>query len=471
MLSCVVCHLVLLGVFGTAAAGPAETPREGRAGADSLRQGYWGEFPAPADSVTAEFRDRRLPAWEYPLYGAYQVIALPVRGLQWLTTETLQGLDDLGAFHPVDPLLRGLPGPFGTRIMPNFRAGGLAGFGGGLNVHHWAVGGSRSNRFRLHWQSTVEEATKLTMGVILGDDDLHDFQFGAGYRRRPNARYFGLGPATAPEDESYFTQESAWVGAHLTRRLGRDFAWRVGAKHTWLSNRGPREDVDEPRIEDVFAGALPEGWSDRSDGLVLSLALIHDDTESDGRHAGGGTRRLKASVFDGTGGREDEYWTYRAEFEQFFPLWHTYRALALRGAATWIDTDDPVHFQRLLTNDDPDLLRGYRDFRFRDRGLLSLTAEYRWPILAWNDVSAQGLDAYVFTDLGQVFGELEEVALPRLTDSYGFGLRLLGGDGRFSGRLEVAFSDEETVLRLRGDQVFQFAKRGLFHGRVPIPDR
>jgi hypothetical protein len=43
--------------------------------------------------------------------------------------------------------------------------------------------------------------------------------------------------------------------------------------------------------------------------------------------------------------------------------------------------------------------------------------------------------------------------------------------GGFLARLEVGASNEETILRFRTDQVFQFSKGNLFHGRNPIPER
>jgi hypothetical protein len=80
------------------------------------------------------------------------------------------------------------------------------------------------------------------------------------------------------------------------------------------------------------------------------------------------------------------------------------------------------------------------------------------------------LDFYLLGDLGQVFGETDQIAADRLQASGGFGLRLVGRRG-FLTRAEVAFGDEGAVFRLRADQVFQFMKGGLFHGRDPIPSR
>ena len=164
-----------------------------------------------------------------------------------------------------------------------------------------------------------------------------------------------------------------------------------------------------------------------------------------------------------------DFWTLRAELQQFVPLWFSKQALALRFFSSWIAPDDRkrMPFQRLLTNDDPDLLRGYYDFRWRDRGLAALTIEYRWPLWANRTADTEGADIYLFSDVGQVFDEFDEISRETVTLSYGGGVRFSGIAG-FIGRFEVAWSEEDVVLRLRSDQVFQFAKEGLLHGRDQV---
>ncbi|RKX39755.1 MAG: hypothetical protein DRP64_13850 [Verrucomicrobia bacterium] len=200
---------------------------------------------------------------------------------------------------------------------------------------------------------------------------------------------------------------------------------------------------------------------------------MHDTTNGDGRPETGGFHRLEAEYFTASDNTEAAHWTYRVDLQQYIPLWHTRRALALRGVLVVQDNEneDPIHFQRLLTNDDPDLLRGYPDFRFRDEGLAVLTAEYRWPLWAWREAESTGLDAYLFTDVGQVFDEYADIRGSSLTESYGGGIRLLNSSGNFSARLEIAWSEEGTQLRIRGDQVFEYLKGGLFHGRDQVPSR
>jgi len=164
--------------------------------------------------------------------------------------------------------------------------------------------------------------------------------------------------------------------------------------------------------------------------------------------------------------------TYRIDMQQFFQLWYPYHVLALRAFATWIDQvgATPVPFQRLMTNDDPDLLRGFRDFRWRDRGMAVLSAEYRWPLWVLTQANGMGLDLYLHSDIGQVFSSLDQINRDNLTFSYGAGIRLLGARG-FVLRLEYARSNETFVVRVRGDQIFQFTRGGLFYGRDPIPAR
>ena len=155
------------------------------------------------------------------------------------------------------------------------------------------------------------------------------------------------------------------------------------------------------------------------------------------------------------------------------PLFRERRTLAFRAQISWLENkgDDGIPFQRMMVNDEPDLLRGYRDYRWRALGMTSFSTEYRWPVWARGSPDEFGLDSYLFTDIGQVFDDLDQIGSDNLTVSYGWGLRFVLPGGHFAGRLEIARSDEETVIRLRGDQIFQFAKGGLFHGRNPIPSR
>ncbi len=435
---------------------------------DSLLS-YWGPLPAPADSVSSVYQNRSRPLWAKTLYYPYRLLSTPFYVLSL-------GLNGSAAALMQWKLLRGFiggfDGPWGTSITPNITAGGLLGFGGGLNLSYPVYSTLDENRFRLVWQSTVRGSHRLT-GAFMRPLGAHsEGTAGASYRLIPNARYFGIGPAALESAESFYTEELTWGGLCWDRRLGKGFALRVVGLYSTLGNRGPIEGANPP-LEEEFADDLPPGWGHRSDGFSIHFGLSHDDAQGKGRPDSGGLRRLKLGHFFPTDENEASFWTYRVELQQFIPLWLTRRTLALRGFLTKIDPagDKPVHFQRLMTNDDPDLLRGYDDFRWRDLGLVAVNLEYRWAIWSPGRPRQMGGDAYVFADYGQVFGQFDQIGWADFTQSYGFGFRIVGIGNRFSGRLEFAWSRDEQVVRLRADQIFQFSKGGIFYGRNPVPMR
>lgn len=425
---------------------------------------YWGQIPAPSDSVTHQFQQRGAPLWEKTLLVPYTVVGLPFSLLKTGLKGTVIFLDENKIIYRVSSLLGQRRGPFG--LLLNFKAGGLSGFGGGVSAVHEAFF-SPDNKFKLRWESTTRGSHRLNLGLRINDLRSAGWELGGGYHVRPNARFFGVGPGAQESMESFYTQETGWAGLSRRTPLPADLMAEEMVVYSSVGARGPADDDEYDSIDSVFASAKPFGLRDRSDGVTVSLTLTHDTTSEDGRPERQGSQELKASYFKGSD--DVSFWTFRAEAEQFIHLVFSKQVLALRGHVTWIEDGGAgeVPFQRLLTNDDPDLLRGYRDFRWRDRGLTALSVEYRWPIWANKTADGIGLDAYLLTDIGQVFGEFEEISFSNLADSYGFGIRLIGNSG-FKGRLEVAWSDEDTVIRLRADQVFQFAKGGLFHGRDQV---
>ena len=62
-------------------------------------------------------------------------------------------------------------------------------------------------------------------------------------------------------------------------------------------------------------------------------------------------------------------------------------------------------------------IRGFDEFRFRDRRNLLLQVEYRWEIWAY-------IDMPVFVDAGKVFADMDDFNFKDLHTGYGFGLRI-----------------------------------------------
>jgi Omp85 superfamily domain len=449
-------------------------------GPDSLQEtptrlSYWGSIPSPADSVTAEFRQPGRPLWEKTVLVPFWLIRAPFTALTCGIGESYIYLDESGVMYQISQLLKPRQGPFGMTL--SLKAGNQDGFGGGLTLTHKAFLGG-ANHLKARFRFTTEGGTQLSLGTIFREEQRLQTVVGTGYRVRPHAHYCGIGPETV-NVESEYKQETGWVGVTVRHLLSDWFTTDLTCIYSGISTRRAARG-DDPQIEDLFPTEIPLGYGDRSEGVTTSIALRFNTSADIGRPSHGGirefklsrflpTRDLKAPAHDGTTMEASAFWSARANFEQFLPLWFTNRSLILRTHITWIDPDDnsAMPFQRLLTNDDPDLLRGFNDNRWRDRGLVVGMIEYRWPIWANKDNQGLGLDAFIFTDVGQVFNDFDQISSALMTVSYGGGIRLVD-EAEFLGCLEFGWSKEEFVFRLRTDKLYQYARGGLQHGRDQV---
>ena len=428
---------------------------------------YWGPIPAGSDSVSVALRDKGRPAWEQAVLLPYRVVTFPIALTSKGIGAGIQALDKGSVLETGRRVLGPRRGPFG--FLVDFRSGGLSGIGGGLTAEHTRfLGGPNVMRVRL--SATTRHDNRAGAAVRFGKERDRFWEIGLGYRQRPNARFFGFGPAAQDSNQSYFHQESMWAGATVRRPLSRRVHVDVTGQYTSVATGVPDKD-HHPATQDVFGAATLPAYGRHSYGVSGGVELAREGARQN-RPSSNGNQSVKMSYFAGTDSGDASTYTFRAEAEQFFTLWWPLRVLALRGVISWINDqgEDPVPFARLLTNDEPDLFRGYEDFRWRDRGLTVLTAEYRWPIWAHNRPKGAGLDAYLLTDWGQVFHTQDDISIDNMTQSYGGGIRLESGHG-FVFRAEWARSEEGSMIRLRADQIFQYAKGGFINGREPIPDR
>jgi len=351
-------------------------------------------------------------------------------------------------------------------------AGGGNGYGLSYSTYHANILGG-NHRLKTGLRYTTRRNSKATLGLEFNADHSNSFPIGIIYRRKPGSRYYGLGWNTQAEQLSYFTTKTLAIGSGYKRKFGNAFTLEFESIYSTIDSPIKTDDKT-PTLTEVFPDPAdrPYGYGKQSDGVSFSLAFKHDSQHNTGRPQSGGNQRLLASYFTSTDASDLRFWTYRAEIQQFIPLWHTRRCLALRGVFTQMQKQGNVTipFQRLLTNDGPDLLRGFDDLRFRDTGLIIASAEYRFPVWNFHDLDGMGLDAYLFFDWGQVFSQRNEISVSHMTESHGGGFRLVTTGG-FVGRLEIGQSEEGTIFRMSAEQVFQFAKGGLFDGRNPIPTR
>lgn len=170
----------------------------------------------------------------------------------------------------------------------------------------------------------------------------------------------------------------------------------------------------------------------------------------------GGAYRIAYGTFDDQ--RLDRFTFNRLDIEarQKFSVFGPHRRLTLRGwiAATdaRVGNDVPFYLQPTLggtgyvrsvneeligSDGSRGTLRGFDNYRFRDRNLLLLQAEYRVPV--WGPV-----DASVFMDAGKVASRLGDLDLSGLKRNYGFGISMMKGPATVV-RTDVGFGGGEGV--------------------------
>ena len=127
---------------------------------------------------------------------------------------------------------------------------------------------------------------------------------------------------------------------------------------------------------------------------------------------------------------------------QLIPLMRANWVIALRGLTTITDIDDTeaIPYFMLPSVGGGKTLRGFPDFRFRDRQRLVMNAELRWT-------PARFLDMAVFYDAGKVAARRGDLDFRDLEDSYGIGMRIIGLKG-YAFKVEVAHSREHAARLL-----------------------
>lgn len=420
---------------------------------------YWGPVPPPGHSEPAVLdATHHAPAWLYPVLLPYYAISVPF----WAAGEAAEGT---AVFLGNQAWLKRLLAPKtqGIAVGLSVQAGGLTRLGAGISFAD--VHPDHPGYWKLKLAAATTGSQRYTLGFRHPVGTGGDFQAGAGYRLATNARFFGIGPDTQPEDQAYYSQEITWIGLALTQKVAGDFGVGGGILFSSAGARAPWHEVGPP-VGDEFVPP-PPGYNDRSDGLSVSLGIEHDAV-GESIYPRGGLRILKGSYFKDTDGSGVEIANARLDLQQFLGL-GAFRTLALRGVLSVQDNvgSAPIPFQRLLTNSRPDDFRGYKGFRWTDQGLLLFNFEYRFPLWALNPTHEPGVSGFLFSDIGQVFGEFDEIAARDLTFSFGFGFRLMTKSGML-GKMEFGWSREEFVFRLGTDQIFQYEKGNLYYGRNPL---
>jgi hypothetical protein len=329
---------------------------------------------------------------------------------------------------------RGLYPWFGSVYSGGGFAAGLGarkplGDDGALNV----IGGYSINRF-------ARAQADLALPTFARDHAR--ITLSGRYIDAPDVRYFGVGNTSQQDEETRFGYTPTTGGVRLDIEAGRKLTFGGGVDYHDVSTSAGRT---APSIDALFTPA-------DTPGLELSTFTYINSTARaafDWRHPLGYSGRggLLRAQFDDFRERENDQYSFKVlegEVIQLIPILRANWVIALRGLATVTDIRDSgtVPYFLLPSIGGGSTVRGYPDFRFRDRNRLVMNAELRWT-------PARFLDMVVFYDTGKVAARREDLDFEDLKESYGIGMRLIGLQG-YAFRIEAAHSRENNVRLIFG---------------------
>jgi hypothetical protein len=257
------------------------------------------------------------------------------------------------------------------------------------------------------------------------------------YLDAPDVKYFGVGNDTAKEDRTRFGYTPWGGGGRLDYGVSRYISIGSGIEYLGVGTSSGRS---TPSIEELFSPADTPGLGVENFAYINTMAHASVDWRRRPGYGGsGGLYRVQVDDYHEPDRAAYAFRSVEAEVVQLIPLLRANWVVGLRGLATVTDVDaiSTVPYFMLPSLGGGRTLRGYPDFRFRDRHRLLINAEVRWT-------PARFLDMAVFYDTGKVAAERKDLDFNDLHDSYGIGMRLVG-DQRYVFRVEVAHSREHAA--------------------------
>jgi len=323
------------------------------------------------------------------------------RALAWTETKVDGAAGARDGFYP----------EFGSVIV----GGGIAA-GPGFRTHLAGnrmmidVSGALSMRGYANAQSTIAWP-QLAGGRMAAGAQLR-------YNDFTQINYFGIGRDAARDAQTDYRLKYVDASAFATWRAGRSISisGRAGMMRRADMESGTSTIV--PSIEQRFDASTAPGLFAAPNYVHADASIDADTRDVPGYPTAGGRYRLSVAAY-----RDREFGRYsfesvEAEGIQYLPIGE--RSVAsVRGRVdvTAASAGQVVPFYLMPSLGSGQSLRGYDDYRFRDRNAALVNAEWRSHV-------AGPVDAAIFYDAGSVASSVAALTANRLITDYGVGVRL-----------------------------------------------
>jgi hypothetical protein len=323
---------------------------------------------------------------------------------------------------------------FYQKITPNrgFRlvGGSVApgsGFGAGLgynssDVGHrwkWKFSGSGRMSIKKYWE--LDTNVRLVDGNPIGGNIVGNMKidFYAVAKDMPRLDFFGLGPNSREQDRAVFHYRETAVGIDIARPVAP--VLDIGGAVEGIFPRIIR--IANPTVrsvERVYSEATAPGITSQPNFLhVAGYAELHSPGQPESRKL---SYKFLFNYFSDRGDHKYSFHRFDADLSNRFPFGQDGKnEIRVRGRLSFSDagTGQRVPFYLMQTLGGTNLrgvetLRGFRDYRFRDRNLMLLQLEYLRNIKG-------PIDFIAFYDTGKVASALSRFDEGRLRHTYGLG--------------------------------------------------
>jgi len=276
-------------------------------------------------------------------------------------------------------------------------------------------------------------------------DDKIDLETRARWIDATQVPFYGLGNDSIKDDRVNYGLRSLELGGRATFKPVPWYRIGAGVTSRHLENRqglGRRPSIETSHLSLSAPGLFSEP---RYTEAIVFTAI--DWRESPGYSRSGGLYSIVLNEFRDS---QDQFSFRRvdADLRQYVPLLKEQWVLVFRALAqiTSADSGQVIPYYLLPSLGGAQTLRGYSDFRFQDKNLLLLGAEYRW-------LPSRIIDMAIFVDAGKVAAERRDLDLNGLKTTYGIGFRFHGPN--FTPlRIDIGRGDEGIRAHITGGASF-----------------
>jgi hypothetical protein len=272
--------------------------------------------------------------------------------------------------------------------------------------------------------------------------------FYSAHRNYPQTPFYGSGPDSLKGNRSNYRLEDTTTDVALGFRPFKLLMLGGAVGYVW-TNVGPGTSSKYISTEEQFAPVQAPGIDRQTDFFRYGGFAQFDYRDDPLGPRKGGFYVAQYTWFNDRKLRLHDFRRMDIVLEQYVPFFNKRRVFAFRAQTVLTESDAgqviPFYMQPTLGGGDD--LRGFRPFRFSDKNMANLTAEYRWEAFS-------GLDMAIFFDAGKVFPRRGELNFSNMEGCGGFGLRFNARNRTFI-RVDFGWSHEGFQFWFKFNSIFK----------------